>query len=462
MPFDTLIKKNAKIEDTLENIVKEVNDPGTMAFAHDVAKALEHGQDKLTFLHDAYDYVTRNVNYILDRDEWRLQNGKYVKVPIEEIWTSYKTVSEGVGDCKKMTVLLASILNAAGIEPVLKHVYFKDEPTYTHIYLIVDKAEVGEGGKSFPAKGSYYTLDATMKPPVFNKEVSYDEGKLHFLNGKTMELRRVGFNSNFSEDISGGAQLLIDDMEHIGAAPSASHAGIMHNLIPNKPALQKALAHIPIEQQRGSFLALIRANHGGIANQLAIVLGTKPTALDDVWVKQMGGDIAELKKAVAEGAKVAATPVVVSGVELVGSFFSKLLHGAAAILHVVANVAAVVVPSLAPAINNIANKADQIANAAGPATPPPGATVAPPPPPAQMPIDNTGRKMPQPGMSHGSFFSLGGFIFKSLMLLMMWQRTYNLNSQLASVLGFVAVVAPLMYVAVIKIKKHYGKIHRTS
>lgn len=193
-------QKNATVHDTLDLIVDFVIQYSHDGFAMEVVRKLSPVTDKNKFLRDLFDYYCRNVEYLLDPEG------------IEQVYTPARTIYEGKGDCKKAAIFLASVLKAAGIEPVLKHVYYSGNDIYTHIYVIVPDPDIH----------NYITLDPTNNCE-YNSEVKYDHGTLHFLNGEKMELRAMGKPSNsdqenisWTENINNGTHDLLEGIDDIG------------------------------------------------------------------------------------------------------------------------------------------------------------------------------------------------------------------------------------------------------
>src|ERR1039457_2684745 len=105
--FDTLHKENASVEDTLQLIIDFINQYSNDGFAKSIAQRLRKDYaGKEEFLQALFDYYCRNVEYLLDPPG------------IEQVYTPARTIHEGKGDCKKAAIFLASVLHAAGIEPI--------------------------------------------------------------------------------------------------------------------------------------------------------------------------------------------------------------------------------------------------------------------------------------------------------------------------------------------------------
>jgi hypothetical protein len=454
--FDKLINDDADVDDTLNLIIDTVNKYSKGGFVKQVVKNLSHaGQTDEEFIHELFEYYCRNISYILD------QPGT------EKVYTPERTIDEKAGDCKKAATFLAAVLEAKGIEPVLKHVYYNNSGAYTHIYVITHNPALKDVAANFYSPGHYITLDPT-NDCQYNKEVKYKSATLYFLNGKQMELRQMGrpsfedmntetvhrTNIPFSEAISTGCNDMGNAFDELNSNSNLYLSGdgigklnfghlitdvVKHNPYTQAalalvkggehlqnailkslkiPAKSQALVHdIPLEQQRGSMLALITNNVGGLASHLAAALGTNPNALDNVW-GIVGGDINALKAEVLAGSKKPAIDIndkksealveqrTIKGPEYIaGDFFKKLLHGAAALLRAVAPVINAIIPGAGAAVTKIADTADNIANNL-PTINKGGITFPPAP---QLPVDPHGAKVPAPsGKGHvkgGNFIS---------------------------------------------------------
>lgn len=438
--FDKTIKKDASTDDTLRLIVSTANQYSKSQFAiHAAAELCPKGTSKEQCLRNVFEFYTRNVKYKLDPKG------------IERIYTPNRTIIEGQGDCKKAATFIASILLAAGIKPIFKHVTYEGNGIYTHIYIIVGTPE------------QYITLDPT-NGGNYDSEVSHKNATLYYPNGKKMELKLMGNPSNlerYDSSVSGinwsaTCGTMENDIQTIsdctmGAAnPRVSHlthSAVMHKMIPNKPHLQKALQNIPVANQRGAFLELINHNYNGIATALVTALAHNPDALNGLW-KEIGGDLVHLKQTVLKGAS--AKPM--KGTEYIGFSLKKFLHAAAGVLHVVATVISNI-PGVPPSIGDVLNKvADTAQNiATDPRTPEieihdKHIDKVLPPDPTGMVIVNPNQRFQKGDTGHGgehrgSFFSIGGFIFKSILII----HILNINEDLKPILGTMAVVAPLLY-----------------
>ena len=353
--FDLLVNPDADTADTLALIVRTVNTYSKSPFAKAcAAKLCPKSASRLECIRNVFDYYCRNVDYVLD------QPG------IEKVYTPQRTIIEGGGDCKKSATFLASVLLAAGIEPVLKHVHYRGNDNYTHIYVIVPN----------PTISSYITLDPTNHCQ-FDKEVNSHKQTLYFLNGKVMELRSMGnpnnntlANLSWSSDISEGTDSLMGDLEQVGdsligkgnglrnllphLSPRAKQWVIKHRVNPHTAVLADALGVSPIDGKklrgielldidgpeyiegpeyifgpeyvgkskkgglfkkifklwkttslaalRGPFLFIVEFNVHNLAKHLLEGWNHNPNKIEKLW-SSFGGNINSLKKVIISGAK---------------------------------------------------------------------------------------------------------------------------------------------------------------
>lgn len=323
MPYHVVVKKGATIPDTLKLINLAVNVYYKSPFVTRLTKQLNPNGDKYDFCKRLFDYVCKNVKYQLDGE------GN------EEVWSPEKTIREGRGDCKKMTTLIACVLKNAGIEPVLKHVRYKDE-AHTHIYVIVP----------FPTVEKYLTIDP-VNHCQWNTEVEHAKASLYFLNGEKMDLHMMGnvpsqkktytFKSaNLSTPICG-----VDDdisaLAGVGCACSGVKDDVLSNALAGdfnitgldddqiiygvgtigrkrrskaekrqlrKDRRQKAFKvfkAVNLAPIRASFLMLVRSNIFRLANRMAKAWIHDSSGLTKMWLS-FGGDPKVLKNTIKKGA----------------------------------------------------------------------------------------------------------------------------------------------------------------
>jgi hypothetical protein len=98
---------------------------------------------------NVYRMVKENIRYRVDP-----KGEQWVRRPAQMWWT-------GVGDCKSYSVFIASLLTHLGIVGAFRFVSYNDDPTPTHVYVVVVN------------NGKEIILDAVM--PAFNQEQPYQK-----------------------------------------------------------------------------------------------------------------------------------------------------------------------------------------------------------------------------------------------------------------------------------------------
>jgi len=337
VPYSVVVKKNATIPDTLQLINLAVNIQSRSPFVKELTASLNPTGDKKEFCKRLFDWVCKNIEYQLDTPG------------DEEVWSPRLTAERKIGDCKKMSTLIASVLKCAGIEPILKHVRYKDSPN-THIYVIVP----------YPDIKSYLVLDP-VNNKKWNTEVEHVKtgSTLNFLNGKKMDLHLVGrpnttivkhkFRAHapkgfipqvnkcvcgIDDDISGIlglsnqdstsvsgkdevlANALVGDfgitgldeevvMEGIGRRRKKS-AGEKRAAKEKRKERRKKLFHVfkavNLAPSRAAFLLLVHTNIFKLANRMAKAWIHNPDGLKKMW-KQFGGNPNKLKEAIKKGVR---------------------------------------------------------------------------------------------------------------------------------------------------------------
>lgn len=84
------------------------------------------GCDYETQLQAVFGYLIENVTYKEDPD-----GVQYVKTPA-------RLLSDGIGDCKSMSIFIASCLYSLKIPCVLRFVGFTDRKIYNHVYVVAN------------------------------------------------------------------------------------------------------------------------------------------------------------------------------------------------------------------------------------------------------------------------------------------------------------------------------------
>lgn len=130
MAWEKIVKQNADVNDTIELIVDTINKYSQSEYVKQITATLsKQSKGSLNvFLRSLFNYVCTQVKYQLD------------PINQERVTTPERLVRDGKGDCKKMSVYIASVLKCAGIEPLLKVISY-DGTNYEHIYVIVQHTD---------------------------------------------------------------------------------------------------------------------------------------------------------------------------------------------------------------------------------------------------------------------------------------------------------------------------------
>lgn len=195
---------------------------------------------------------------------------------------------------------------------------------------------------------------------------------------------------------------------------------------------------------RGAFLGLVAINVHGFATHLLNTWNKNPNPLEKLW-HSLGGDVDKLKNTIFNGAKkkrilgpesigqtvpamlASATPVIIAVLKIMDKSDPKAIND----MHDAANAA--LEGAAAPGFNPMAEAA--LADTSGTIIPAPGAGSG--------------------GASVGSFGSIGGFMFKSLLVLSnpFLFLHIHLNSIVLSILGSLVLCTPLFVYGYKKITK---------
>jgi len=448
--YERTVSNDADIYDTLALINSHVNKDCNSSFVREVVKTLGPATDKVEFMHRLFDYYCRNVRYKLDEPG------------TEKVYTPARIIHEGAGDCKKAATFLAACLICAGIEPILKHVYYDNNEDYTHIYVIVANPDLQH----------YITLDPT-NDCQWNKEVSYSGGGLYYLNGRTMKLKSMGaapttpqsksWDSTllktlpFSEDLAIGCHNVSGDIEAL-SGPSYIGFSFKHKFhLPSLSNIIKDAEHVVMQVEnklatvsmvipRGVFLGGVKTNTAGLAGNLLKLYAQDPNKVNTFW-KDFGGDPNTLHAAIVEGAKKHPLlgPEYISGPEVILAAAAPIVAGAAAILASLkpGSPASKDLNALAGATMAAASGGgfDAIASAAatGYAADTTGSHAMPPngqfTPPGHTP------QQPPPGYTWGDGGHSGGSVgFMSMIMLMtMFNNNFYYHNYLFALLCFIGV-----------------------
>lgn len=337
-----LVKRNAELPDTINLIIDRINMDWIRQFAGAVCDELQATDpDRLSFLKRLQDYVNRNVQPRLD------------VAPDEDVFCPETTITRGIGDCKKMTVIIGSVLRRANIPFFLKHVFYSDKD-FTHIYIIVP----------YPCAKGYITLDA-MENNEFDNEVTHSRSNVYDLNKNKMNLFTGNRGSNmhsgkysFMNAAAMGSGNILTDIDFINGnccMGNAADSAILESIFAEEPVTLSGIGRKSKEERkenrkkvldklkgvglavpRGAFIGLVSANVLKLATRMLKAWRKDKGRFDSFW-SNLGGDPVVLKKAIEHGAgermsgigfavpaafaaaAVTATPVLIKAVEFLKS-----------------------------------------------------------------------------------------------------------------------------------------------
>lgn len=326
MAWQKSISKNATVGDTVNLIIETINKYSHSPFVAELSKKLNPTGNKLAFMQRLFNYACESVNYKRD------------PIGHEKVTTPERLIRDGIGDCKKFTVLIASVLKHVGIEPICKVISYDGEK-WEHIYVIANY------------EGKQIVLDP-VNDCKWNTEIPHKKGILYFLNGKNMELSLLGKkkqNKKFNLNINGVSGSMDNDLGCVSGTKTddqiideifAEHAlsggvGKIAILKKVQDKVQKKVEQVKEKGQdvkkkvqdikteakkdakkvvqgakkvglapaRLAFLTFVRLNFLKVATKLAQAYKKDPARVKAEWTK-IGGDEATLKKEIEKGAKV--------------------------------------------------------------------------------------------------------------------------------------------------------------
>ena len=120
------------------------------------------GESVLDACYSIFWYLIDHTRYVVDEAGYQ-----YIKSPA-------RLLSDGVGDCKSMTIFIASCLHCLGIPHTIRFVNFDGGEQYTHVYPI-----------AYDEQGNAIILDAVERDgsgqPVFNYARDFARNKdIHY------------------------------------------------------------------------------------------------------------------------------------------------------------------------------------------------------------------------------------------------------------------------------------------
>lgn len=304
---ETLVKKNATLNDTVDLIVKRIAIDQHSPFVKGLVDKLNTPGCPECFYAALHKWVYENIRYQLDPE------GR------ERVLKPETTYMNREGDCKKMTVIIASALKAAGYEPYLKHVFFGTPPNYeryTHIYVVVPNQQLT----------GYVTIDP-VDNPYFNREAPHSFANIYDSNGKPiMDLYtgRAPKQQYIAPMFNTGSNSILDDLSTISRTGQVTQQDqTMIDLLmqqeegmqgigrrrrskeerkENRKKLGNKLKTVGLAPARLAFLGLVSINGLKMAKKLLMAYSKDQTRVKNFWEK-LGGDWDKLKIAIERGSK---------------------------------------------------------------------------------------------------------------------------------------------------------------
>lgn len=220
--------------------------------------------------------------------KWIRANVKYKLDPFNEqnIQLPSSLLRTGKGDCKSLSLLFLSIMEAAGFNAGFRFVSYKENKPYTHVYNFI-----------CINKNKFYTFDCCLKDlKELQTYKQKKDMKVNYLAGAPIMIGEDAINKPTV------SELMTDDRfmsgtDFIGRKRRNTSSGEGGGK--KRPNKVKAVLLAPA---RGPFLILVDVNFRGLARKLDAVRAKNPAMFEEFWLK-LGGKISSLNKAVDKGKK---------------------------------------------------------------------------------------------------------------------------------------------------------------
>jgi hypothetical protein len=280
-----LAKANAKTDDIIYHLGGAV--PAAMAQAKNANLPEVIGLSGADIASDGFltgQWIKNNVTYKID--DFKNQN---IQLPSA-------LLRSGFGDCKSLSLLFCSIMNAAGYNCGFRFARYKSGGNFTHVYNIV-----------LDNNNKIYTFDVCtkdLKELLHYKEIK--DMNVNYVAGVPLMVQnRARLKRNFQNKPT-LKQLMNDDRYLTASMGNADFIGKKKK----KPFFRKldnfikkgknAIKTVGMAPARGSFLVLLNSNYKGLATKLNEALTKNPAKTNEFWLK-LGGDTKALKKAIDKG-----------------------------------------------------------------------------------------------------------------------------------------------------------------
>jgi hypothetical protein len=279
-----LAKENAKTDDIIYHLGGAV--PAAMAQAKNANLPEVIGLSGADIASDGFltaNWIKNNVTYRID--DFKNQN---IQLPSA-------LLRSGFGDCKSLSLLFCSIMNAAGYNCGFRFARYKNGGNFTHVYNIV----LDNNNKIF----TFDVCTKDLKELKHFKEIK--DMNVNYVAGVPLMIQNRARLKRNLQNKPTLRQLLNDDryltamgeVDFIGRKKKKPFFKKLGDTIKKGIKLVKTVGLAPA---RGPFLVLVDVNFRGLAKRLDKLRGKNPSDYQEFWTK-LGGDIDALNKAVNKG-----------------------------------------------------------------------------------------------------------------------------------------------------------------
>jgi hypothetical protein len=286
-----LAKANAKTDDIIYHLGGAV--PAAMAQAKNANLPEVIGLSGADIASDGFltgNWIKNNVTYKID--DFRNQN---IQLPSA-------LLRSGFGDCKSLSLLFCSIMNAGGYNCGFRFARYKNGGNFTHVYNIV-----------LDNNNKIYTFDVCtkdLKELQHYKEIK--DMNVNYVAGVPLMIqKRARLKRNFEKKPT-LRQLMTDDryLTLANAMGEPDFIGRKKGKFFKRPIFKKIgdtvkkgiklVKTVGLAVARGPFLVLVDVNFRGLARKMDKLRSKNPKDYEEFWTK-LGGDVDALNKAVNKG-----------------------------------------------------------------------------------------------------------------------------------------------------------------
>jgi len=221
---------------------------------------------------------------------WIRANVKYKLDPFNEqnIQLPSSLLRTKNGDCKSLSLLFLSIMEAAGYNAGFRFVSYRKNKNYTHVYNYICFNQ-----------NNFFTFDCCIKNLAENQNYKKVKNmRVNYLAGTPVMMGEddvQGMNKpTVQQLIRDDRYMSIEGIDFIGKKRKNNDESGGGKKRPNKV---KAVLLAPA---RGPFLLLLDVNFRGLARKMDKVRTKNPKLFEEFWLK-LGGKIDSLNKAVNKG-----------------------------------------------------------------------------------------------------------------------------------------------------------------